>query len=50
MVPLARAAVGGLAISTIMTLLVVPVMHSVVLVRRVHVVRSPTPEATSEEI
>jgi multidrug efflux pump subunit AcrB len=35
MVPLARAAVGGLAISTIMTLLVVPVIHAMVLGRRV---------------
>jgi multidrug efflux pump subunit AcrB len=50
MVPLARAVVGGLAVSTIMTLLVVPVMHSMVLARRVHVVHSPTPPATSEEI
>jgi multidrug efflux pump subunit AcrB len=50
MVPLARAVVGGLAVSTIMTLLVVPVMHSMVLTRRVHVVHSPTPPATSEEI
>lgn len=50
MVPLARAVVGGLAVSTIMTLLVVPVMHSVVLTHRVHVVHSPTPRATSEEI
>ena len=31
MVPLARAVVGGLAVSTIMTLLVVPVMHCLVL-------------------
>jgi multidrug efflux pump subunit AcrB len=35
MVPLARAAVGGLAISTIMTLLVVPVIHAMILGRRV---------------
>jgi multidrug efflux pump subunit AcrB len=49
MVPLARAAVGGIAVSAIMTLLVVPVMHSVVLARRVHVVQSPTPHTTSEE-
>ena len=28
MVPLARAVVGGLAVSTVMTLLVVPVMHA----------------------
>ena len=31
MVPLARAVVGGLAVSTVMTLLVVPVMHAFVL-------------------
>jgi multidrug efflux pump subunit AcrB len=49
MVPLARSVVGGLTVSTIMTLLVVPVMHSVVLTRRVQV-RSSTPQATSEEI
>jgi Cu/Ag efflux pump CusA len=50
MVPLARAVVGGLTVSTIMTLLVVPVMHSVVLTRRVQAVPSSTPQATSEEI
>jgi multidrug efflux pump subunit AcrB len=50
MVPLARAVVGGLAVSTVMTLLVVPVMHALVLSRRVHVVESPTPLATKEEI
>lgn len=50
MVPLARAVVGGLAVSTIMTLLVVPVLHSLVLTNRVHVAHSPTPQATSEEI
>jgi multidrug efflux pump subunit AcrB len=49
MVPLARSVVGGLTVSTIMTLLVVPVMHSVVLTSRVQV-RSSTPQATSEEI
>ena len=48
MVPLARAAVGGLAISTIMTLLVVPVMHAMVLGRRVTHVDQPT--AASEEM
>jgi multidrug efflux pump subunit AcrB len=42
MVPLARAAVGGLAISTIMTLLVVPVMHAMVLGRRAPHVDQPT--------
>ena len=31
MVPLARAVVGGLAVSTVMTLLVVPVLHALVL-------------------
>ena len=40
MVPLARAVVGGLAVSTIMTLLVVPVMHCLVLHRREHVPQS----------
>jgi multidrug efflux pump subunit AcrB len=50
MVPLARAVVGGLAVSTVMTLLVVPVMHALVLGRRVHVVASPTPAATEEKI
>lgn len=33
MVPLARAVVGGLMVSTVMTLFVVPVMHSLVLAR-----------------
>jgi multidrug efflux pump subunit AcrB len=33
MVPLARAVVGGLLVSTVMTLLVVPVLHSLVLAR-----------------
>jgi multidrug efflux pump subunit AcrB len=50
MVPLARAVVGGLAVSTVMTLLVVPVMHSLVLNRRTHGHLSQTPTATSEEI
>jgi Cu/Ag efflux pump CusA len=50
MVPLARAVVGGLAVSTIMTLLVVPVLHSLVLTSRVHVASVHTPQATSEEI
>ena len=50
MVPLARAAVGGLAVSTVMTLLVVPVMHSLILTRRVHVAHAPTPRTTSEEM
>jgi len=50
MVPLARAVVGGLAVSTVMTLLVVPVMHALVLSRRVHTVESQTPTASAEEI
>jgi len=50
MVPLARAVVGGLAVSTVMTLLVVPVMHAMVLSRRIHIEHSLTPAASSEEI
>ncbi len=50
MVPLARAVIGGLVVSTIMTLLVVPVLHSLVLANRAHVPGSPTPQATSEEM
>ena len=50
MVPLARAVVGGLAVSTIMTLLVVPVMHSLVLIRRERAPLSATAPATSEDI
>lgn len=50
MVPLARAVVGGLAVSTVMTLLVVPVMHAFVLSRRIHIEPSLTPTASSEEI
>jgi len=50
MVPLARAVVGGLAVSTVMTLLVVPVMHAMILSRRVHIIESQTPVATGEEI
>jgi multidrug efflux pump subunit AcrB len=50
MVPLARAVVGGLAVSTVMTLLVVPVMHTLVLARRIHPETSPTPAASAEEI
>jgi len=42
MVPLARAAIGGLAISTVMTLLVVPVIHAMVLGRRAHNVDQST--------
>jgi multidrug efflux pump subunit AcrB len=50
MVPLARAVVGGLAVSTVMTLLVVPVMHVLVLGRRVHIPELPTtPPASAEE-
>jgi multidrug efflux pump subunit AcrB len=43
MVPLARAAVGGLAISTVMTLLVVPVMHAMILGRRASHADQSTP-------
>jgi multidrug efflux pump subunit AcrB len=51
MVPLARAVVGGLLVSTVMTLLVVPILHSLVLAREQQVHhRSATPTATSEEI
>ncbi|HET9867545.1 MAG TPA: efflux RND transporter permease subunit, partial [Nitrospira sp.] len=50
MVPLARAVVGGLAVSTLMTLLVVPVMHALVLSRRVQAEALPAPAAPSEEI
>ena len=51
MVPLARAVVGGLAASTVMTLLVVPVIHALVLSRRrVHQETSTTPAASAEEI
>ncbi|MBS0170053.1 MAG: efflux RND transporter permease subunit [Nitrospira sp.] len=50
MVPLARAVVGGLAVSTIMTLLVVPVMHSLVLARRERAPISTTAPATPEDI
>jgi HAE1 family hydrophobic/amphiphilic exporter-1 len=50
MVPLARAVVGGLAVSTIMTLVVVPVMHCMVLHRRERPTLSATPGATAEEI
>jgi multidrug efflux pump subunit AcrB len=50
MVPLARAVVGGLAASTVMTLLVVPVIHALVLSRRTHLEPSTTPAASAEEI
>ena len=50
MVPLARAVVGGLAVSTLMTLLVVPVTHALVLSRRTHREISETPPASAEEI
>jgi len=50
MVPLARAVVGGLAVSTMMTLVVVPVMHALVLGRRIHLDTSATPAASAEEI
>jgi multidrug efflux pump subunit AcrB len=44
MVPLARAVVGGLAVSTMMTLLVVPVMHALVLSRRITMPAAPSEE------
>ncbi len=47
MVPLARAVVGGLMVSTIMTLLVVPVLHSLLLARVDH--RHPRHPHTQEE-
>jgi multidrug efflux pump subunit AcrB len=50
MVPLARAVVGGLAVSTVMTLFVVPIMHALILSRRTHAEVSPTPAASAEEI
>jgi multidrug efflux pump subunit AcrB len=50
MVPLARAVIGGLAVSTVMTLFVVPVMHALVLVRSNHIPTSQTPAASAEEI
>ena len=50
MVPLARAVVGGLAVSTVMTLLVVPVMHALVLGRRPTAVEPPTEPDTAEEM
>ena len=50
MVPLARAVVGGLAVSTVMTLLVVPVMHVLVLSGRTQQESSSTPTASAEEI
>ena len=50
MVPLARAVVGGLAVSTVMTLLVVPVMHALVLSGRTQQELSSTPSVSAEEI
>ncbi len=50
MVPLARAVVGGLAVSTMMTLLVVPVMHALVLGRRSPAVEPPAEPDTAEEM
>ncbi|ALA57904.1 efflux RND transporter permease subunit [Nitrospira moscoviensis] len=50
MVPLARAVVGGLAVSTIMTLFVVPVMHAMVLSRRTILPGSETPAASFEGV
>jgi Cu/Ag efflux pump CusA len=50
MVPLARAVVGGLAVSTVMTLLVVPVLHALVLGRRVPAGAAPEPAVMEEDI
>jgi len=50
MVPLARAVVGGLAVSTVMTLFVVPVLHALVLSGRTHIEAATTPPAAAEEI
>ena len=50
MVPLARAVVGGLAVSTLMTLFVVPVIHAWFLGCRIEVHESTTPAASAEEI
>jgi len=50
MVPLARAVVGGLAVSTVMTLLVVPVMHALVLGRRIRAIEPPAGPDTAEEM
>lgn len=50
MVPLARAVVGGLAVSTAMTLLVVPVMHALVLGRRMRAIEPPAGPDTAEEM
>jgi multidrug efflux pump subunit AcrB len=50
MVPLARAVVGGLAVSTVMTLLVVPVLHSLILHRLERDPLSSTPGATPENL
>jgi multidrug efflux pump subunit AcrB len=50
MVPLARAVVGGLAVSTVMTLLVVPIMHALVLSRRNFPETSTTTAASGEDI
>ena len=50
MVPLARAVVGGLAVSTVMTLLVVPVLHALVLGRRIPAGAPPTPAVIEEDI
>lgn len=50
MVPLARAVVGGLTVSTMMTLLVVPVMHALVLSRRTPPPAGPTVTDSTEEM
>jgi len=50
MVPLARAVVGGLAVSTVMTLLVVPVMHALILGLRIPLHEPATPALPPEEV
>jgi multidrug efflux pump subunit AcrB len=50
MVPLARAVVGGLAASTVMTLLVVPVMHSIILGRRPRAAHSGSLQPTTRDV
>src|SRR5574341_1132153 len=50
MVPLARAVVGGMLVSTVMTLIVVPILHSLVLAREQVLHHSTVPPASAEEI
>jgi len=49
MVPLARAVVGGLLVSTVMTLLVVPVLHSILLTHETHTAVRRVRRATNEK-